>query len=76
MAEKSATLPCAQPWGPRSGKRVERAFYVQVAVPMRLPDAGPLPGGNLPQVQLEGEDKKRCRHIALCLPSQTWVTSL
>jgi len=24
------------------------AFYVQVAVPMRLPDAGPLPGSNLP----------------------------
>jgi len=25
------------------------AFYVQVAVPMRLQDAGPLPGSNLPQ---------------------------
>ena len=39
----SATLPCVQPLGTRLGKRAERAFYVQVAVPMRLPDAGGLP---------------------------------
>ena len=35
-----------------SGPRITspgRAFYVQVAVPMRLPDAGRLIGSNLPQ---------------------------
>ena len=35
--------------GTRLGKRAERAFSVQVAVPMRLPDAARLPGSNLPQ---------------------------
>jgi hypothetical protein len=29
MSEKSATLPCAQPLGTRSGKRAERAFPVK-----------------------------------------------
>jgi hypothetical protein len=42
----SATLPCVQPLGTRLGKRAGWAFYIQVAVPMWLPDGGQHPGTN------------------------------
>jgi hypothetical protein len=61
LDETSATLPCGPTPGTRLGKRTERAFYVQVVVSIRLPDAAArLPGSNLLQTSF---------WITSCLPT-------
>ena len=47
MSEKSAFRPCGRDLVAFFNS-TGWAFYVQEAVPMRLPDAGRLPGSNLP----------------------------
>jgi len=57
MSEKSAFRPCGRDLV-EFFNSTGWAFYVQVAVPMRLPDAGRLMGNNLPHA---GSGPTSCR---------------
>ena len=67
LGELSAgDLPQPDFRGVRGCTSTSRAFYIQVAVPMRLPDAGRVMGSNLPHAGLNGAALRRTLSRAGC----------